>query len=697
MMNKLLNKVAFLLCLLSVQGIVFAYEESTHSILSKYAAEQSVLKTDTSLLSDLGLGPYQTLELKSSDGDDQTVRTLIEFGSKFEDNGGSPFQFINPFVTKRFFRHFFDPQSGSGLSFVESFPPSPDWALERSQIGEVLDDPLQDYSYNDARNYFYTAFSCQTLQCRQDNFSATFQSIGHVIHHLQDMGQPQHSRLDTHPFEPNSFYEKYTVTKNAKLATIIDNNRYLPPPPGSNFFTQPRAYWQAGDGKGMAEFSSTKFVSIGTMFREDKNAASGYTRNPGFPLPSGADVTLITRNVTLTGVSGNKFQGNVDFLETTIVDPVNGRSVSDVKLATLSILDVHLNNNELAFDGEPPNTLTVNSQVFESRYPILLPRIAAFSTDFINYFFRGRLDMVENPSGSGWLIKNRSNEAMTGAFNLFYDDAQNTRRLVAGWDLTIPPNGQSSPVEFAVPAGTASQYILAFNGALGQESGAVAGKVLNINPIKPIPCGQPVNAGGGTNGYRKIHGLGTEAGQVELDFEAYSIPDAIRVTPDNDSNNNLVNSNGQVSGFNVYKFNYDPNSLGTTKVEIKVTGNSDSGTAWVFTLGCPGQNLGNSDRASKRVNVTFRFGLSVSGADLGDNCNFDVYVDGKREGSVGGSGGSVSAKLTEGTMHRVSYANVSCQGIRTGYRATFTDSGGSVSEISSPKFDSNANISINVR
>jgi hypothetical protein len=278
--------------------------------MTSYAVEHSVLRIDPSLLSDFGLSPYDTLVFKDSKGADRLLPNLIMWGSEFEDDGGDPFQFINPFITKRFFRHFFDPQSGSGLTFLEGFPPSPDWALERSSSGAVLDDPLQVYSYKDARGYFYVGLTCQTAQCRQDSFSAMFQSIGHVIHHLQDMGQPQHSRLDSHPLRPESFYEEYTATKDANLAAMIDANPYPSTLPGTHFFGRPRDYWQTGDGRGMAEFTGTNFVTIGTMFRKDRNAASGYSSNPGFPRPSGAGVTLRPRNVTLTGLSGGLVHGD---------------------------------------------------------------------------------------------------------------------------------------------------------------------------------------------------------------------------------------------------------------------------------------------------------------------------------------------------------------------------------------------------
>ena len=388
------------LCPLMMHQTTMAYEVSTHMKFTEYAANNSVLGTDPTLLSDFGLGAYGAAGFVNSNNDaPMNIRDIIAFGALFEDDGGSFFQRINPFITKRSLRHFFDPQTGNGLTLLigGSFLPSPDWALERNSAGAVLDlrNPEQAYSYQDARNYLFTALTCQTVLCRQANFSKTFQTIGHVIHHLQDMGQPQHSRLDTHLLEPNSFYEEYTAaTKDSVLPALINANPF-PPPAGGNYFNSPRRYWQNGDGKGMAEFTGTNFVTMGSMFRRDKNTTSGFSSNKNFPLPTGAGVTKSTLQTSLTGIGGETMTDNIDFLEKTIIDPMKGPPGTKVRLATISILDAHLKGNELGFDGDPLNVLTVNSKVFDDRLAVLAPRIAAFSTDFINYFFRGRIDMVK--------------------------------------------------------------------------------------------------------------------------------------------------------------------------------------------------------------------------------------------------------------------------------------------------------------
>ena len=73
---------------------------------------------------------------------------------------------------------------------------------------------------------------------------------------------------------------------------------------------------------------------------------------------------------------------------------------------------------------------------------------------------------------------------MYGLFSLYYDDTSDNRRLVASWSLSINTGGQSPAVSFTPPTypepkqkGT---YILAFQGTLGNENGAVAGRIVKL-------------------------------------------------------------------------------------------------------------------------------------------------------------------------------------------------------------------------
>src|SRR3990167_3816386 len=112
---------------------VSAYEVSTHQVLTRQAAERSVLKTTSgaSLLSDLGLGDWDAVNYTpSTGGNRRAILDIMDFGAVYED-GDDQHQ-------KRVYNHFFDTQynnfTGRGLSLTPLVQGlmSPDWALEDS-------------------------------------------------------------------------------------------------------------------------------------------------------------------------------------------------------------------------------------------------------------------------------------------------------------------------------------------------------------------------------------------------------------------------------------------------------------------------------------------------------------------------------------------------------------------------------------
>lgn len=87
--------------------------------------------------------------------------------------------------------HFYDPVSGKGLKFGgKRFMPATDWAREKTA-------PQNDYTW-DAALRAYAA----------GDDKRAFTALGHVLHLLEDLGTPEHTRNDPHPV--NSPYEEFT-------------------------------------------------------------------------------------------------------------------------------------------------------------------------------------------------------------------------------------------------------------------------------------------------------------------------------------------------------------------------------------------------------------------------------------------------------------------------------------------------------
>jgi hypothetical protein len=216
--------IGFLLQILASQA--FAYEVNTHQAMSIAAVNASVLSDPGGqLLVNLGLDP-NNLGLDPNNPNNKpiqskTITQWIGYGSIVEDNGLRPSN------------HFYDPLTGLGLQGV-SIPfftiyASPDWAL--ANTGTISD---QRFSFVDARSYLYQALTATNQADHDKYFGLTFQTLGQVIHHIQDMAQPQHVRNDAHcdigackllsRFNPSlvDAARQFLIPRNVKL-TDTDN------------------------------------------------------------------------------------------------------------------------------------------------------------------------------------------------------------------------------------------------------------------------------------------------------------------------------------------------------------------------------------------------------------------------------------------------------------------------------------------
>ena len=178
--------------------------------------------------------------------------------------------------------------------------------------------------------------------------------------------------------------------------------------------------------------------------------------------------------------------GTIRFYGNDVTDRYTGAQLFNPYASTESFFDADLTKS-----GMNP-TFTLNRFNFELAHTFLIPRAVGYSAGLINYFFRGQIDFVPDPNAPGkYVIKNLSNEKMTGTFALYYDDKDGKRYPTLNkWDLdiganqsssslTLKPNADGSP-DALVPG----QYMVVFNGAMGQElagadtpaTGAVAAK-----------------------------------------------------------------------------------------------------------------------------------------------------------------------------------------------------------------------------
>jgi hypothetical protein len=461
----------------SIPMSVLAYEVATHEDISEQAVLQSKLKD---VLPSIGL--KTTNDLLTDIDTTRTIAEWIVVGANHEDDTLST-------NFARYRNHFYDPQhGGQGYSFgALTGEPSPDWALE-----DMRTFLTQTYSLKDARQYFYDALTLDNKDNRQQWMARTFYTLGHLIHHLQDMAQPQHTRNDSHGggvFGAPSLYEMWTDRDTVR--STLPYTGY----PAVTFDTA-RRFW-IDQGRGIAEFTNTNFVSAGTNF---SGTSSAIGPNPNYLKPDGTGATVSTRQITDPDLLGpnQPLSGEIDFIGTPVTD--NYRSAAsgfNPRTSSYSLFDA-----DLAQAGQQ-KTFSLNRFNFNEHQKFLIPRAVAYSAGLIDYFFRGNLgaeDVQFSASGTSLRVRNAIDTAKTpewrnemlrkgGELVIAFEYKLGTQVYMGKSDVVllqedIAPGHKSATVysfTYSIPlTATAIKERLVFKGIIGQEEGAVA-----YGPITP--------------------------------------------------------------------------------------------------------------------------------------------------------------------------------------------------------------------
>lgn len=384
----------------------------------------------------------------------------------------------------RFCNHFYNPIDGTGLIVVSYVGlvmglPSPMWGIN---------DTEQGFSFADARSSFYNALTDGDQVQREFDWAKTFYTLGHVIHLIQDMAQPQHTRNDSHGpailgLGGSSLYEKYTKDKGAHIGLPFDG--YYPVYPGSDpsTFNEPVDFWHRDDGKGLADYSNRGFVSEHTNFETNGSFAPDVLQpynifpHQGFPWPNGLFARVIPvpiKDLPLPQYGPEpsvSLDGDIDFITTPVYDAYTGDTAYDKRTSAYSIFDYDLRaaNQPLGFALYRYN--------FDDAHALLIPRAVSYSAGLLNYFFRGAFTVNQiDYRANEYVVDNQSAEAMDGTFHLYYDDAQGNRQelgapqtIAVAASIPGQPDSTSSFNFTFAPDPTVSNYVVVFQGTLGAE------------------------------------------------------------------------------------------------------------------------------------------------------------------------------------------------------------------------------------
>jgi hypothetical protein len=116
-----------------------------------------------------------------------------------------------------------------------------------------------------------------------------------------------------------------------------------------------------------------------------------------------------------------------------------------------------------------------------------LPQAVNYSAGFLQYFFRGRLEVevFRECRGTRLRVTNRSRSPLAlvgGQFSLFAEDADGNRELVPDFFTDyrgVLPNGESFQGFLQMPPGVFKQFVLVYRGRIGADEGVI-GKVFKI-------------------------------------------------------------------------------------------------------------------------------------------------------------------------------------------------------------------------
>src|SRR5262249_40940842 len=151
---------------------------------------------------------------------------------------------------------------------------------------------------------------------------------------------------------------------------------------GLSVFNQPRLFW-ASTGRGIAEFTNRNFLSANTLNQRPPSIGDG------------VDVDAVALCATAVPPCGVTVQlGDiVTFYASVVDDQFRTGNLQHPYAVTSSIFDAEFyQRTGQRFDS-------VNRFTFAYDHAYLLPRAVGYSAGFINYFFRGDMEIAKPDEG----------------------------------------------------------------------------------------------------------------------------------------------------------------------------------------------------------------------------------------------------------------------------------------------------------
>lgn len=410
--------------------------------------------------------------------------------------------------------HFFDPIHYEGL---QSNTPgcfdlgqrADHWVLQES--GETGNE----FSLAQAKTEYAEALLGPNPGTRDVFLKGMFETLGHVVHLIQDMAQPEHTRNDQH--HPDLGGSLYEIWGAKNLVDIVPGEEELPLYDYKSTPVYPTVrlpdyydYFHTLDmvdgrpaGKGIADYSNLNFVTQDTNYHDE----DPFWSCPG-TYPSTKNCAYYTEP-KLEEADSNEIVSWYKLLDNAQPEVVieelyrsfpndRYRNVkgSDIFHTYLSSIDHETGKHGCA------QLYSLSGASYMSRANLLIPRALAYSAGLVEHMFRGSIDatwtILPNFSDQYTLkITNLSKEAIGADAHLRAaymkaggEDADDVHYVIDDYleDLIegfpgIPPGGSVTIYNVEVPGLEGDEQIkdlqrrILVEGTLGAEQDAVIGLV----------------------------------------------------------------------------------------------------------------------------------------------------------------------------------------------------------------------------
>ena len=349
------------LLLLPTSG--WAWERNTHEELTEEAIKVNEGDLNAYLINNLGLEDGLNESLPGG-----TSRELMIQGSNTEDDGRRP---VN---------HFHEPIENKGSGFLGGIS-AIDWSL--APLGSQF--PGGQFSWNDARDYYFRALTSPTRAERDENWGKTFRALGQVMHLLQDSANPSHVRDDLHPFDDGL----HDFMAQRSVGAYIGSGIFFPDPsmleqsgpagpngePFANLFDRDTYQGAApeatlGTDIGVTEYTNANFFSDDTI----PGQGSAFSTEITYPTVTElVPAPVPSPYLTLPRLGSAAFHGSR-------AAKLTGNQAVAKFLLTSTNLDLL-------------GQLQLDDGVYDAQAQNLIPRAVGYSAAVLDYFFRGELEV----------------------------------------------------------------------------------------------------------------------------------------------------------------------------------------------------------------------------------------------------------------------------------------------------------------